>query len=406
MAATILFGFGLTGCRSGKSAGSQEDDMLKPVPVKVETVSKTTVEAVVSLTGKIKAAQEVAIIPRISGRVDRVAFDVGQTVGKDDILFTLDDSDLMLQVKQAEAVLEAAKAALNKARGGAAEQQVIQLKSAVTSAQINYDDAKLNYDRIKGLMQSGAATQQTLEAAESRLKLAGEQLASAKSSLDVVQTKINPENIAAAEAQVKQSQASLDIMKSQLEKSTVRSPIAGVVAVRNIDAGELVGNTNAAMVIIDNSSFTVDIGVTEDSINKIKLNDRAEVIVKALSNEPLEGKITSISPSVDARSLTYPVKIRVANNNGLLKAGMLAEIKLCTGSVENTTTVPLSSLVFEGGKSVVYVVDSGMAARRDIKTGFSDSKHVQVLEGIKENEMVVVSGQNLLKDGTRVTVTE
>ena len=129
-----------------------------------------------------------------------------------------------------------------------------------------------------------------LEQSESRFKLAEQQHNSAKSNYEITITKTNPENIASAKAQVNQAAAALELVKSQLDNTVVKSPINGVIAARYIEVGELAGSTSIAMSVIDLSSVLVDINATEDMINKIKLGDKAEVIIKAAGDDKFEGK--------------------------------------------------------------------------------------------------------------------
>lgn len=162
----------------------------------------------------------------------------------------------------------------------------------------------------------------------------------------------------------------------------------------------------AAMSVIDISSVVVEVNVPENVINKINVNVKVQVYVKAAAETPFEGQITSVSPAADARTQNYPVKIRVPNEKGLLKGGMFAEIKLNTDKAENVLSVPLASIVDDNGKKIVFVVNGDKVEKRDIVIGFSNDESVQVLDGLKENETIIIKGQNLLNEGSKVTVTD
>jgi HlyD family secretion protein len=389
-----------------KTASSPNVNIEEAVAVSVEKAAAVNVNSAVTLNGKLKPVQEINIIPKLPGKVSRVNFDIGQVVKSGDVLFTLDDKDIRLQVMQAQAGLDAASAGLSRVKGGANEQQMVQLQMALTSAEISFNDAKLALDRTTQLFESGVVSKAEMERAESQFKMAEQQYNSAKTNLELTQSKTNPENIAASQAQVNQARAAVEIAKSQLDNSVVKSPISGVVATRNLDAGEMVSSAAPAMSIIDLSSVIIDVNATEDIINKIKLNSKVEVSIKSAGDKPFTGEVINISPSVDLKTQTYPVRVKIDNKDGLLKAGMFAEVKLSIERIDNTLSVPLTSVVDEGGLKYVYVLKGDKVEKRAVTTGIFDDKYIQVLKGITDGEEVVVKGQELIQDGSKVVVTE
>jgi multidrug efflux pump subunit AcrA (membrane-fusion protein) len=317
----------------------------------------------------------------------------------------LEDKDVRSQLKQAQAGLDMAKSGLVKATGGAAELQEIQLKAALTSAEISYDDAKLAFERTKQLFESGAVSKISLEQSESQFMLAEQQYNSAKANYEITTTKTNPENIAALQAQVNQAAAALELIESQLDNTVVKSPINGVIAARSIDVGELVGSTSIAMSVIDLSFVLVDINATEDMVNKIKLGDEVEVIIKAAGDKQFTGEVTNISPAADPKTQSYPVRIKIDNSSGILKGGMFAEIKIVLDKASDTLAVPISAVIDEGGKKHVYVLKGDSAEKREVSTGLFDDELIVITKGLLDKEVVIVKGQELIQDGSKVTVT-
>ncbi|MCG8502499.1 MAG: efflux RND transporter periplasmic adaptor subunit [Firmicutes bacterium] len=399
-----IFALVASGCGSRDTTTMAEQNIEKVVAVNTAKVAKTTVESVVTLNGKVKPIQEINIIPKMGGKVSAVHFDVGQQVNEQDVLFVLDDEDMRLQVEQAEAALKVAKAGLAKAEGGATEQHLSQLRASVLTAETNYNDAKLNYDRMKQLFETGAVAQQAFEGAGSQLKIAEEQHRSAKTALELTENKINPENAAAAQAQVQQAQAAYNVAKSKLDHTVITSPITGIVAANNVDVGELVGSSGVAMSVIDISSVTVDVDVPENMINKIRLNDKVNVHISAAEGQSLEGKIITVSPSADAKTQSYPVKIEMVNEKGLLKGGMFAEVKLNADKAEDAVAVPLKAVINEDGKHIVYVVNGDKAEKRECELGFVDEQYAQVISGLAEDETVIIKGQHYVQDGSKVVI--
>ena len=397
---------GITGCGEKAASTSTEDNANKPIAVKVSQVTKTSVASEITLNGKVKPVEEVNITPKIAGKVESIKYAVGKHVKKGDVLFTLESKDIRLQVNQAEAALNVAKAGLIRTKGGAVDQQLSQLQNALLSAETNYNDAKLNYERTKSLLEAGAVSKQIYEGAENKFKVAEEQYKLAKSNQELTKLRINPENIAATEAQVKQAQAAYDIVKAQLDNTVITSPISGTVAANSVKVGEMVGGTGITMSIVNLDSAEVEIGVTEDIVNKIKVGQEVKVNVKAATDKTLKGIVASIAPVTNVKTQSYPVKIQISNDDGVLKGGMFAEIRLSIDKAENVLAVPISSIVDEQGKKVVYVVEGDVAKKRQISIGFSSEKNAQVIEGLKENDAVVVKGQNFLQDDSKVIIAD
>ncbi len=401
----VLFIF-LPGCSQNSSPASSEGETKKPVAVKVSKVEKRTVESIASLNGKVKPIEEVNITPKTPGKVQNIYFDVGHPVKKGSILFTLEDKDSRLQVSQAQASLMAAKASLSKSKGGLMEQQLAQLKNALVSAKINFENAKLDYERTKQLYEVGGVSKQVLEAAESKYTLSEEQYSLAKTNYGLTKSRINPESIAAAEAQVQQAQAAYDIAKSQLDNTKISSPIDGIVASKNIKVGELVSSSMPAMNIVNLDSVVVEVGVTEEIINKIKTSETVRVDVKSASDKTLKGRIISIAPSADPKTQSYLVKVKVPNSEHLLKGGMFAEVRLSVDKSENVLAVPLNSIIDDAGKKVVYVVEGEKAKRKEVILGFISEHYAEVKEGLAENEVLVIKGQNFLQDGSGIIISD
>ncbi len=405
LAILLMSALTISGCGQDVVSTDTTQEM-QAVNVNVAKVTKTTVESSVTLNGKLQPAQHINVVPKMAGKVNSIKFDVGDNVKKGDALFTLEDKDIRLQVQQAAAGLKMAQVGLTRTKGSGKEQQLTQLNTALTQAETNYTNANKSYERMKELYDQGVISEQQLEQTESQKKIAEEQYNAAKSSLELTESKVQPESIATAQAQLQQAQAAYDTAKSALDNTIITSPITGVIATNNVKIGEFATNASVAMSVIDNSYMTVEVDVPENAINKINLNDSVNVLVNTVSDKPLKGEIMTISPIANSRTQSYPVKIKIANDSGLLKGGMFAEIKIIADKAENALAVPLISMVTVDGKNVVYVVNGEKAEKREIQIGFINEEYAQVTQGLEEGEVIVIKGQNYLTDGSKLTVVE
>ncbi|MZP29790.1 efflux RND transporter periplasmic adaptor subunit [Heliobacterium undosum] len=346
---------------------------VKTVPVKRATLTST-----VTLSGKIEPSESVNVVPKSSGKAAGVYGDVGQRVSAGTTLIQMENSDILAKLDAAKAALAAGEANLERA------------KAQLEKTQIQLDEAKRNLERQKMLFESGAASQSQYDTAQTNHD-------SIKKDYDM-----NAASVAAAQASVEQNKAAIRQNEVDLENSRVFSPISGIIASKNVNAGESVSASTAPFVVINMQTVQINAGVSEADINQFKLGLDVDVRVPAASPKPFKGKVTKLSPSADAKTKTYPVWVSVDNTDDLLKAGMYAEILVTTQRLENALTVPSDAVVERKGQKVVYILDGDKAVERKVSVGKVDEGLTQVTEGVAEGEKVITTGLQALRDGVAV----
>lgn len=394
------------GCSTKTSKEAVEVIVEQPITVKAVKAVKGQIESLVGYSGRVKPVQEIMVTPKQPGKVAKINFDLGQRVKAGEVLFQLDKTDALLQLNQASAAVELAEINLKRLSGSTYEQQMMQLKSAVTSAEINYNDAQTNYETVKTLYEAGAESKYNHDRAQSQLKLAKQQYETAKASYDLTEQTSAQENIDTAKAQLNQSKAAFDIVQNALDNMNVKSPISGVIAAKNVKVGEFVSNAAASFIIIDDSSYTIEVDVNEDVIGKVQVGDKAKVYISSISEEVLAGTIAAAAPSADMKKQTYLVKISLDNPPSTIKGGMFAEVKLVVEKAENCILVPLSSVVEEEGRKYVFVVNGDKIVKTEVAAGIFNDKDIQIQDGIAADDTVVVKGQDFLKDGSTVVISD
>jgi RND family efflux transporter MFP subunit len=364
-------------------------------------------------SARIAPLREINITPKVGGRVASVLVEVGMAVSRGQSLLTLDASDFESQYRQASAALGSAKAALTRTSDSGQEQQTIQAQSAADQARVAYDEAKSAYDRTKRLYDAGSVPRQTLEDVEARYKAAEIQRDAAAKALSLVRDKAGTQASDIASSQVDQASAQAELAKSQLDEAVIRSPIAGRVSYRNVEAGEMVGTSTLVFVVIDESSVIAETWLSERIVGGVAKGMRLELEIPALQSAVADGKkagiVDSVSPAADPRSMLYEVRILVPNPDGALKGGMLARVRVPVETRPGAILVPERSTFSENGADYVLVVspdaDGGdRVAMRRVTLGESDGSSVEALDGISPGEMVVSAGQEFLGDGDKVTI--
>jgi HlyD family secretion protein len=355
-------------------------------------------------SARIVPSIEVKVTPKVAGRVASLRVEVGQRVAKGDKLAELESGDYDAQYRQARAALQGAKAGFARTSDSGQEQQVNQARSAADQAQVAYDDAASLYEKTKRLFDSGAVARQQLDDVEARYKGASIQLEAAKRELALVTDKAGSQASDIAAGQVDAASAQLDFAKSQLDATVIRSPIAGRLSYRGIEAGEIVGGATLAFVVIDESSVLAEAGLSERQVGRIHRGMAVQVLVPALGQSPFEGRVDSVSPAPDPRGQLYSLRVRIPNAKGSIQGGMIAKLKLPLEARPGAIVAPERALFSESGEDYAFVAVKGSegaykAERRKLRLGESDGQSVEILEGLAPGELVVVAGKELIGEG-------
>lgn len=199
------------------------------------------------------------------------------------------------------------------------------------------------------------------------------------------------------------ARASLRLARLEQSYGTVTAPISGVVAMRNIKPGNLVQINTPIFTIVDNSRLEATLNAPEREIETLKAGQSVQLAVDALPGKSFAGRIDRVSPVVDSGSGTFRV-ICAFEGGGLLQPGMFGRIRIEYDQRANALVIPRTALLEDGTAPAVYTVKANKAARTAIKLGYIDGEWVEVREGLREGDAVVVAGKTALREGSVVQV--
>jgi len=292
--------------------------------------SNSSVEAsspVFVMAGIIDANDKAGITSKISAKVASINAEVGTVVKAGDTLVTFDTKDLEAQVAQAQAGVNIAQANLAKMQSGARPEQIAQAQAMLDSAKVSYLNTKNNFERNQQLAAAGAISQSQLETMQTQLVAAQAQYNSAQSQLDMLVKGETQESLNILQAQVKQSQAALEVAKNQLSYGTIVSPISGTVSAKNINVGELASPGVTLFSVINVDTLFIKASLPDGLIGSVKVGQAVVVKVADISDKEFTGEISVVDPVIDSRSRSVLVRIKL-DPDPVLKPGMLAEIGL------------------------------------------------------------------------------
>jgi len=398
-------------CSSPKSREPKNKNKRseETIPVEVTRIKKETMRMEISTVGTVLPFQEVVVTPKVAGKIDKIFVKEGDFVKAGDILVQLDQTDFLLAVRQAEAALGMARANLANLLAGTRVEKIEQAKAALHQAEANLTNMEKDYQRMKQLATIGAVAQRQLDAAVAQYESAIAQVKQAKEQLDMLEKGATEEEIEIARAQVTQAEAGVAVARQNLEDSTMKAPFACFITARFVDEGVQIYTAPKTDILklTDISRVKIEVPVSERDFLRVRIGTPAEIKLDALLGEIFQGRVTRITPEIDPMSRNFNAEVEIPNPKLRLKSGMFANIRLFVGQKEAlaiSRDILITDLVT--GVSYAFVVEGDQAVRRRLMLGERSGLLIEVLEGLKQGENLVIKGQNRLQPGSRVKIVQ
>ena len=336
------------------------------VTITVERARSGFVDEEILITGALRAKEQVDVMPKATGRIVKLQWQVGDTVKAGDLIAELEDEELQQQVNRARAALDVTRASL-------------------AQRQAELENAKADIRRAQNLFEEKLIARQEFE--------------SRQTAFTVVETQVQ-----FTRAQESQAQAELNELRIRLEQTKVYAPMAGIVAKRYVDVGALVSPSNAIVNVVNLSTMVTMANVPEREVGKIRVGNRALVEVDAFSGERFNGRVARVAPVLDPATRTATVEIEIPNPDGGLKAEMFARVTLDLASQRSAVLIPREALVYRGQQSGVYVMQDKRPVFRNIETGLTRGDEVEVLANLQSGMTIVTRGATMLNEGDDVRI--
>lgn len=213
-----------------------------------------------------------------------------------------------------------------------------------------------------------------------------------KSSFEEIETKYHS------------SKEDYELAKLNLQHSRIKSPINGMISEKNVLVGQGASPGMELFRVVDISQLYVDTGITEKDIEKVKTGQQVNIITS--SEGVFQGKVEVIGPVPDSQTGTYPIKVLVDNDEKGLKAGMFVDIEIIVSTNENALAIDKLAIINEDGMDYVFVVEDGIAYKKNVRVGLTDNESAEIIEGLTPNAAIVVARQSKLRDQTPVAIGE
>lgn len=328
------------------------------VPVRAYKVERKDFSDSLPAMGSIKSEKEVELKFEVNGVVSSINFKEADLVNKGDVVATLVDKDAYLKLQHSKAKLESARS------------QTLSLEKKL---QVHED-----------LYRIGAIIKPKLEEVRHEYN-------SVKSQADSIQKET-------------------ELAQSEIEKTSLRSPIDGIMGSKDVEVGEFVTSNTKVATIFSLDKLFAEVGIIEKDISKVALGQKAKLRIDTYPDTEFEGEIENISPLIEAKTRMLNCKIAIKNPDVLLLPGMFVRANISIFSAVNTLMAPIAALEDENGDGIfdtAFVVsDENFAIKRNITTGYMSADLAEIKTGLEEGELVVVESQAKLKDQDKIEVIE
>ena len=251
-------------------------------------------------------------------------------------------------------------------------QKIVQMDVAnLSNSETQIDNLKRMYKRAQELFNVGGASQQELD--------------NAKLQLDVAQTNL----------------------KNLKENTYLLSPISGVVTERNYDNGDMYSGQRPVMVVMNINPVKLVINVSESYYAQVKVGMPVKIGFDVFGAEKFQGRVNLIYPTIDERTRTFQVEIKVTNATNKIRPGMFARVSMEFGKA-NRVIIPDQAIIKQSGSGArfVYIYNNGKVEFKQIEIGRRIDADYEILSGLKEGEQIVIAGQSKLVDGCEVKLVK
>jgi multidrug efflux system membrane fusion protein len=339
---------------------AEEKKLIRPV--KYHQVGFSGGDKVRVFSGTSKTDQVVKLSFRSTGVLTELNIKLGQTVSKGDLLAKLDNVQARLSYENSI--------------------------SSKNSSESKMNTTKLNLNRIKALYEKGGSSLSDLEAAKDAARNAQQNYNSALRNVDIQQEQINYGYLYAS------TDGEISDVNVELNE--------------NISTGQVIATLNSG------SHMNIALGLPESVINNIKLNMPVQVTFTSLNDKSFKGRVSEVSPSLDANTATYPITIDIEDSSSEIKSGMAANVTFNfkdAGANNDTVLVVPANAVGENSKGrFVFVLnpngETAIANKQTIQIGKLTSEGFEIISGLKSGQLIATAGLQTLLEGQEVSINK
>jgi RND family efflux transporter MFP subunit len=386
----------LSACQSDYPAPgtSQKADGAGPAPRQVRAIpaGEGTMTRGVTVTGTLAAEEQVVLGLKVAGRLSEIPVDLGSPVHKGQMVARVDPTDFRLRVEQSEASLRQARARLGLPPEGSDDRVDSERTAIVRQARSVLTETRLNRERQAMLFEQQLVSQAQLDTAVATMQVAEGRYQ------DAVEEVRNRQAILA------QRRTEMKLAQQQLADTVLTAPIDGAVRERHSSVGEFHNAGTPVVTLVRVHPLRLRLAVPERAAPGIRIGQTVRITVEGDATV-YTGRVARLSPTIQEQNRTLLVEAEVPNEQGQLRAGAFARGEILSESTQTVVLVPASSIVTFAGIAKVLSVKDGKSVEKRVQTGRREGDLIEIAEGVKAGELVVVEPGNLV-GGQPVTIIQ
>ena len=360
------------------------------VVIKTAPLQRITIQRQIDVSGTLISPDQAKVSSEVAGVVREVRVELGHEVRPGEVLVQLEPRELEIALRRAASQLKQTEAQLGidgvRIKEPPPDEQIAVVRTAVA----NRDDARAQLARTRMLMSQKLIAQADLDTVETRVKVTE---AAYQAALETVQS---------LKATLQDRRAAVELAQKKLQDAAIKAPVGGAVSERLVQVGEFIPEQTPVVTIVQMNPLKLRTAVQERNAELIRPNQPVQFRVESLPGRVFEGRVAFISPTVDQATRTFPVEVLVDNGARMLKPGFFAKGVILTRKDENVLAVPEEAVSTLAGVSAVFVIEKDKARQQTVTIGARDGKLLEVLSGLKGDEVLATSNLSQLATGVAV----
>lgn len=395
----------VAGLLIAEGCSSDKGDQEPTVTVQVAAVEKTTIQHTITAQAILFPRQQAAIVPKISAPVQKFLVKRGSPVREGELLAVLENRDLSAAAQDTKGSYDQAQATYETTTGASLPEEIQKAEADAQQAQQALDAQEKVFQSRQQLFEQGALPRKELDQSRVDVTAARNQYAISKKHLDALMAIGKQQALKSAAGQLESAKGKYLGAQAQLSYSEIRSPIDGVVTDRPLYPGEMAAAGTPLLTVMDVSSVIAKAHIPQADAAALKIGDKGTMTVPGIE-EPIEGKVTVVSPALDPNSTTVEVWLEAKNPKHTLKPGTSVQLSLTAQTVKDALVIPATSVITtpDGASAVMLAGSDGRAHQKSVKLGIRNGDDVQVLEGVTASDKVVATGAYGLPDKTKIKI--
>jgi HlyD family secretion protein len=392
----------------GSAWGCAKAEKEKEPEVSVQTTpaEKEDISQIVNEEAVIFPLQQATVAPKITSTIKQFYVQRGAKVKKGQLLATLENADLSAAAESSRGDYEQAEAAYTTTVSSSLPQQIQKAQLDAASAKSAFEAAEKIYNSRKDLFQQGALPRRELDAAEVALVAARSQNEQAQKQLADLQRVGKEQALKSAEGQKVSAEGKYHGAAAQLSYSEIKSPIDGVITDRPLYVGDLATANQPLLTVMNISRLIAKGHIPQSEAAQLQVGNPAQLKVPGM-DDPIEGKVTLVSPALDPGSTTIEVWVEAKKANPNLRPGITVQVAMTAKTVKDAVVVPAAAVYKNPEGNGNYVLVAGTddkAHMKPVQVGIRNGEDAQIASGINPGDPIITSGGYAVPDGTKIKV--